>query len=137
MAVILAYPFTGIVMTIYFIYRFVYFLMNWMGSGFESFESEENRRINRFKGCLIIFIIWIILAVFEYSYLLMMAATLGPSEVPEYLMLRYQEYYLMLGFLMLIDIIWQICQLRDYIWTVFDTHFHLHSKHQSNTDFIE
>ncbi|MGD2072532.1 MAG: hypothetical protein PVG65_03490 [Candidatus Thorarchaeota archaeon] len=121
MAVIPPYPFTGIVMTLYFLYRMVYFLMHWMGSGFEPTESEENRRIRRFKGCLFLFTIWIIFAVFEYVYILIMATTLKPSEE---FRLNFYEYYLMLGLLLSIDILWQVYQLRDYILTVFDAHFH-------------
>jgi hypothetical protein len=124
MAAITPYPFTGIVMTLYIIYRLVYFLMHLTGSGFESFDSEENRRIRRFKGCLLLFVIWIVFAVFEYLYILMMASTLAPSEVPENLLQSFLEYYFMLGFLLSIDIFWQIYQLRDYVWAVFDARFH-------------
>jgi hypothetical protein len=131
MAVIPPFPFTGVVMTLYIIYRLVYFLMQWSGGGFESFDSEENRRISRFKGCLLLFAIWIIFAVFEYLYILMMIGTLSPSEVSEDLP-NFFEYYLMLGFLLAIDILWQIYQLRDYVWAVFDAHFH-----SSSTTFTE
>ena len=124
MATIAPYPFTGIIMTLYAVYRIVHFLMNWMGSGFELGDSEENRQISRFKGCLLLFVIWIFFAIIEYFYILMMFTSLNPSELPEDFMLRTFEYYIMLGFVLSLDILWQTYQLRDYVIAVFDAQFH-------------
>jgi len=127
MAVITPYPFTGIVMTLYIIYRLVYFLMHWMGSDFGTGDSEENHRISRFKGCLLLFTVWIIFAVIEFLYVMMMSTTLKPSEIPENFLQGLLEYYFMLGFVLSMDILWQTYQLRDYVWAVFDAHFHSNS----------
>jgi hypothetical protein len=127
MAVITPYPFTGIVMTLYIIYRLVYFLMHWMGSDFGAGDSEENQRISRFKGCFLLFIVWIIFAIIEFLYVLMMSATLKPSENPEDFLQGFLEYYIMLGLVLSIDILWQTYQLRDYVLAVFDAQFHSNS----------
>jgi hypothetical protein len=57
----------------------------------------------------------------------MMATTLAPSEVPDDLLLRFREYYFMLGLVLSADILWQTYQLRDYVLAVFDAHFHSNS----------
>ena len=124
MAAIASPPFTGIIMTIYVIYRLVHFLMNWMGSGFEPDDSEENRNISRFKGCLLLFVIWVIFAIIEYLYISMMSTTLEPYEIPQDFLLQTIEYYFLMGFVLSIDILWQTYQLRDYVIAVFDAHIH-------------